>query len=39
MMNELLKYMQVVAIDKNGMHEIKTEKDIEEYRKKSDENE
>ena len=30
-MNELLKYMQVVVVDKNGMHEMKDEKDIEKY--------
>lgn len=39
MINELLKCMQVVAIDGNGMHEMKTEKDVEEYLKRNDENE
>lgn len=39
MMNELLKHMQVVAIDENGMHEMKTEKDVEEYLKRNDKNE
>ena len=38
-MNELLKCMQVVAIDKNGMHEMKTKKDIEEYLNRRNENE
>lgn len=30
-MNELLKYMQVVVVNENGMHEMKDEKDIKEY--------
>ena len=38
-MNELLKHMQVVAIDSKGMHELKNEKDVEEYLKRNDEDE
>lgn len=34
-MNDLLKYMQVVVVDENGMHEMKDEKDIEKYLEES----
>ena len=34
-MNKLLKYMQVVVVDSNGMHEIKNKKDIEKYLEES----
>jgi len=27
----LFDYMEVVVVDKNGAHEIKTKKDIDEY--------
>lgn len=29
-------FMEVVVIDKNGMHKMKTTEDIEEYLKKED---
>lgn len=36
-MNDLLKYMQVVVVDENGMHEMKDKKDIKEYLEENNE--
>lgn len=36
-MNDLLKYMQIVVVDSNGMHEMKDEKDIKEYLEENNE--